>query len=129
MIQERTYSGIGVCHNFREDLIGKTVLEFVKMPMEQREFLQKQAEDLLANGGMRQREAKRLLADDKVHDVLYWETAIELEEGKISGLVGVFVDISEQKALERELASAKASLEDAYDIIKVQRDRMVSVVR
>ena len=97
----------------REDLIGKTVLEFEKMPMEQRESLQKQAEELLANGGGSHRETSRSLADGRVHDVLYWETAIELSEGNIGGLVGVFVDISEQKALERELADAKGAAETA----------------
>ena len=95
----------------REDLIGTTVFEFEKMPMEQREVLQKEAEDLLASGGMRHRETTRLFADGKVHDVLYWQTAIELSEGNIGGLLGVLVDISEQKTLERELAGAKEQAE------------------
>ncbi len=90
----------------REDLIGKTVMDLERNPIELRRELQQEAEDLIRTGGMVHKELTRRYADGKDHDVLYWETAFKLSDGDIGGLVGIHVDITEQKELEREADSA-----------------------
>jgi PAS domain S-box-containing protein len=90
----------------REDLIGKTVMDLEGFPIELRRKLQQEAEESLRTGGMVHKETIRRFADGKDHDLLYWETAFELSDGDIGGLVGVFVDITRQKELEREADAA-----------------------
>jgi sigma-B regulation protein RsbU (phosphoserine phosphatase) len=100
----------------REDLIGKTVMEPEHNPIELRRELQQEAEDLIRNGGMVHKESSRRYADGTDHDLLYWETAFKLSDGVIGGLVGVHVDITHQKELERELAIANKRMGDELNI-------------
>jgi PAS domain S-box-containing protein len=90
----------------REDLIGKTVMNNEHTRLELRRKLQQEADDLIRTGGVVHRETTSRYADGKVHDVLYWETAFKLSDGTIGGLVGVQVDITHQKKLEREAEAA-----------------------
>ncbi|MCZ6539949.1 MAG: PAS domain S-box protein, partial [Chloroflexi bacterium] len=100
----------------REDCIGKTVMDMKHLPLALRKQRQKEETALLRTGGSYHTETTRRFADGKEHDVLYWEKAFELSDGVIGGLVGVMVDISEQKNLERELAKSKARMQDELNI-------------
>jgi len=57
-----------------------------------------------------------VLSDGKEHDMLFWARAFDLSDGSRGGVLGVFVDISEQKELERQLAIANKRMGDELNI-------------
>ncbi len=91
----------------REDRIGKTVMEMEHLPLELRTRLRQEAMDLLRTGGTYHNEQIRRWADGTDHNILYWETAFFLADGDVAGLVGVQVDISEQKRAEKALRESE----------------------
>ncbi|MDD3609627.1 MAG: response regulator [Halothiobacillaceae bacterium] len=101
----------------REMLFGRTVLDLPYLPPEDRRRYH--AEDRQA---IRERDTVRhelcfTFADGAEHDCLYWVSGFgvgeEGSEDSAGGLVGVIVDISEQKRIERELAEARLTAEAA----------------
>lgn len=90
----------------RDQYLGCTVLDLAYVPPEARKALQAEDEEILQAGGTRHRQREVVLADGKTHTILYWVTRFELDDGSVGGLVGIEVDITEQKELERELAKA-----------------------
>ena len=97
----------------REEHLGKTVMEMERLPLELRKQLIQEDMNLLRAGGTRHTETTRTYADGQVHDMHYWQTAFQLTDGVVGGLVGVLVDISEQKRAEEALARAKDAAEAA----------------
>jgi two-component system sensor histidine kinase/response regulator len=67
---------------------------------------------LLAGGGTQIHEAV-LTVQQRTIDVLYSKAALIRPDGTLTGLVGTIVDISDQKAAERALVSAKEAAESA----------------
>jgi PAS domain S-box-containing protein len=100
----------------REDYIGKTVLELDYIPMEAREDFQREDTELLRTGGVKHVELDLTYADGAPHTVLYWVATFDTADGKRAGLLGIFVDVSEQKRLERDLEGA---LRMSSPIIKI----------
>ena len=92
------------------------MLALKHLPQEMRERLHKEDAELLRTGGKVYRESTRPYADGKDHDVLYWQSAFELTDGNIGGTVGVYVDISEQKELERQLEKFKMRMEEELNV-------------
>jgi PAS domain S-box-containing protein len=97
----------------REDYIGKTVLDMEYIPQEARDHFQKEDTQLIRDGGMVHTELNITYADSLEHTVLYWVTTFKLHSGECAGLLGILVDISQQKKLEQELAKAKESADSA----------------
>jgi PAS domain S-box-containing protein len=99
-----------------EDLIGKTAMDLEYSSIDLRRELQKEAEELIRSGGMIHKESTRQYADGKDHDLLYWEKAFKLSDGDVGGLVGIHVDITRQKELERQLSIANKRMGDELNI-------------
>lgn len=97
----------------RESLIGKTVLDLEYLPMEDRQAFQAEDLGVIASKGMVKKEIPLIYADGMEHSTMYWVTGFEKSDGNIGGLLGTFVDISEQKMAEQALAHAKSLAEDA----------------
>ena len=97
----------------REDYVGKTVLELDYISEDARKAYHEEDAGLIADGGMAHHAFDIPFADGRSHDVLYWSIAFDLSDGSVGGVVGVIVDISEQKQLERELAEAKQAADAA----------------
>jgi PAS domain S-box-containing protein len=100
----------------REDIIGKSVKELDFFPEEYRYRRHEEDLQLLRDGGSSQREASVILGDGKEHDMLFWARAFDLSDGSRGGVLGVFVDITEQKELERQLAIANKRMGDELNI-------------
>ncbi len=100
----------------RDKYIGKTVLELDYIPMKAREHFQREDTELLRTGGANHVELELTYADGVPHTVLYWVAAFDTANGERAGLLGIFVDVSEQKRLERELEGA---LKVSSPIIKI----------
>ena len=96
----------------RGDYLGKTALDLDYIPPETRALFHKEDTGLLADGGMVHYAMELTYADGSPRTVLYWATSFELSDGSVGGLVGLMVDITEQKRLELELAAAKEAADE-----------------
>ena len=85
----------------RRDLIGKRVLDLEYLPMEDRILYQKEDEETIQNLGEVQKEMPIPFADGKIHQTLYWIKGFKKNDGTPGGLVGTFIDISQQKEIEK----------------------------
>ncbi|AWB56652.1 ABC transporter substrate-binding protein [Colwellia sp. Arc7-D] len=97
----------------REDIIGKTVLELDFLPMADRIAYQTEDTEIIASKGMIRKEIPMIYGDGLEHTTMYWVKSFEKADDSAGGLLGTFVDISEQKMAEETLADAKSLAEDA----------------
>ncbi|HRL94785.1 MAG TPA: response regulator [Pseudomonas sp.] len=97
----------------REELIGKTVLQFLQLPAEERPQYQRANEKILREGGVYTSEMHIPGADGEMHPAIYCLSGYPGSDGKIAGLVGTLIDISTQKAAEQTMAQAKELAEEA----------------
>ncbi len=97
----------------REDIIGKTVLDLEYLPMADREAYQAEDMQVMASMSMVRKEIPLVYADGLEHSTMYWVKSFAKADGSLGGLLGTFVDISEQKMAEQTLAHAKSLAEDA----------------
>jgi two-component system, sensor histidine kinase and response regulator len=100
----------------REMLVGKTAHGVAHIPTEIREEIYKRDREIL-----RTRkpvfEARRVPFWDGLHDTLFWLNSFDLTDGSVGGLVGVIVDVSEQKALERQARDSELRLREMADSV------------
>ncbi|HWV16772.1 MAG TPA: PAS domain-containing protein [Cellvibrio sp.] len=80
----------------REQLIGKTVLDLDYLPEADRIAYQAEDEKVIAEVGEVQREMMIPFADGKLHKTLYCVSGFRLDNGQPGGLVGIFIDFSNQ---------------------------------
>ncbi|WP_160152454.1 ATP-binding protein [Microbulbifer sp. ALW1] len=67
--------------------------------------------ELMHQRGQQVYESQVAYADGSLHDVIFNKAAYELEDGRLGGLIGVILDITERKTLERQLVQAKEKAE------------------
>lgn len=97
----------------REDIIGKTVLDLEYLPLKDRQAYQVEDTHVIATLGMVRKEINLVYGDGVEHSTMYWVKGFLKADGSAGGLLGTFVDISEQKTAEKTLADAKVLAEDA----------------
>ena len=97
----------------RDSFVGKRVLDLDYLPMAARQAYQAEDEAVIAGCGRISREVALPNADGHSRDTLYSVTGFRAPDGSPGGLIGVIVDISAQKAAEREAEQARASAEQA----------------
>ena len=88
-------------------LLGKTVLDLPYLPTGTRIAYQEEDVRAIATAGTVHRESRIPFADGRDHDTLYWVTGFRSANGDPGGLLGVIVDISEQKRAERAARDAE----------------------
>ena len=103
-------------HANREALIGKTVRELPHIPPEMRDAVYERDQEILRTGRPAF-SAERLPFWDGPHDVLSWINRFNFADGSVGGIVGAIVDVSEQKALERQAQEAERKLREVTDNI------------
>jgi PAS domain S-box-containing protein len=95
----------------REMLVGKTVHELPHIPPEMREAIYQRDREILQT-----RKsvfvAERLPFWDGPRDTLFWISSFDLADGTVGGLVGAIVDVSAQKALERQARDSERRLRE-----------------
>jgi PAS domain S-box-containing protein len=103
-------------HTSREALLGKTVYDLPHIPPDMRDRFYQRDQELLRTG-----EpvfcAERFAYWDGPRDTLFWISSFQLADGSIGGLVGVIVDMTEQKALERQAQEAERLLREIADSV------------
>ena len=85
-----------------EELVGKSVFDIA--PKEMAEIYHARDTELYQNPGIQVYEAKLKDARDQSHDVIYHKATFMNPDGKMGGLIGVILDITERKRAEELLA-------------------------
>jgi two-component system sensor histidine kinase/response regulator len=112
----------------RADLVGKRVLDLDYLPEADRLTYQAEDEAVIADAGQVRHEMQIPLADGKVHDTLYFVSGFRNGDGTPGGLVGTFIDISEQKEATREL-DRLADLERFHKLAHGRERRILELKR
>ena len=94
-------------------LLGKEVMDLDYLPEADRLIYQEEDRRLTLEGGSVRREAIFKRPDGSDHHTLYWCSGFQLGDGTPGGVVGTFVDISEQKEAARLIQQAKESADAA----------------
>ncbi|MHB9006384.1 MAG: response regulator [Limisphaerales bacterium] len=94
-------------------LVGKTVLELDYLPEEERRRFHEEDLSVIRETGRRSYELPIQYSDGQTHVTLYSVDGFRLCTGQPGGLIGLLVDISEQKRVAGELSEAKAKAEEA----------------
>nr|WP_081475691.1 ATP-binding protein [Microbulbifer agarilyticus] len=93
----------------REQIVGQSVYGVSEGP--QAKVYHEKDLELMRQRGHQVYESQVAYADGTLHDVIFNKAAYELQDGRLGGLIGVILDISERKALERDLLQAKETAE------------------
>lgn len=94
----------------RDYMIGKTVLDLEYLLPGERERFQKEDLQVIAEGSRLSYELPIILADGQTHITLYSVDGFRLADGRPGGLIGMLVDISDQKNLENALKGVNRQL-------------------
>lgn len=97
----------------RQDVIGKKVTELSFLPEQDRLLYQAEDEAVIKEASTIRRYVPIPYADGKQHETIYFVSGFQNDDGTPGGLVGTFIDITEQKEAELALAKAKNIAEDA----------------
>ena len=93
----------------RDKVIGSTVYDVAPRELAGK---YKEADDaLLEAGGHQVYEAAVQYADGSHHDVIFHKAVYERAPGRPGGMVGIMLDVSERKSLERDLIAKTQELE------------------
>ncbi|WP_332881869.1 PAS domain-containing protein [Methanosarcina horonobensis] len=106
----------------KEMVIGDSFMEFQKrVPKELAEIYYKHDRELLENGGSHYYETTVICADDVVRDFLFHKATYEDGSGKVAGIVGVMLDITQRKEAEKFLRKT----EEKYRLAAEQTGQLV----
>jgi len=96
-----------------EFLSGKTVLDLAYLPETDRRKFHDEDTAVIREAGRRSYELPIQYTDGQTHITLYSVDGFKLSDGSPGGLIGLLVDISDQKRVAEELRVAKARAEEA----------------
>jgi PAS domain S-box-containing protein len=96
-----------------EFLSGKTVLDLDYLPEDDRRKFHSEDTAVIREASRRSYELPIQYADGQTHVTLYSVDGFKLSDGSPGGLIGLLVDISDQKRVAEELRVAKAKAEEA----------------
>lgn len=94
----------------RKVIIGRNVNEI--FPEEIAKMHRKKDSELLKAPGVQVYESKVTTSDQTVHDVIYYKATFKNFDDTVGGLVGVILDISEQKRVQKELINTLERLRE-----------------
>ena len=97
----------------RAALVGKTVFDIA--PRELAEVYYAQDLALFRNPGVQVYEAKMRDTQGRLHDMVFHKATFKDAGGRVSGLLGVILDITERKRAEEELARAVREWQTTFD--------------
>ena len=96
-----------------EFLSGKTVLDLEYLPEADRRKFHDEDTAVIREAGRRSYELPIQYADGRMHTTLYSVDGFKLSDGSPGGLIGLLVDITDQKRVAEELRLAKLKAEEA----------------
>ncbi len=99
----------------KEELVGKTVHDVV--PGELAAIYHRMDVELFNNPGVQVFESKVRFADGLEHDIVFHKAPYKSASGGISGLVGVFIDITERKRSEEEMHNLASEIQAVFRVL------------
>ncbi|HCM28156.1 MAG TPA: hypothetical protein DIC34_16750 [Treponema sp.] len=90
-------------------IIGRSVYDIA--PRELADNYHEKDRQLFEQGGVQKYETAVRYADGSIHDVMFHKAAFTTIEGKLGGLVGVILDITERKRAEEAVTEMNGNLE------------------
>jgi len=93
----------------REEVLGKTVFELNSWGLAATYHAKDQ--ELLKRGGRQVYAAQVVVSKGETRDVVFHKAAIQKADGEVVGIIGAVQDITERRAIERELESLTHQLE------------------
>lgn len=106
----------------KEEVIGGSFREFQKrVPKELAEIYHKDDRSFIEKGGSNYYETKVVCADDMQRDFLFHKATYQDSSGKVAGVVGVMLDITQRKAAEKTFRKS----EEKYRIAAEQTGQLV----
>ncbi|NYB51279.1 MAG: PAS domain S-box protein [Methanobacteriaceae archaeon] len=97
----------------KEEIIGKTVYEVA--PKELADKYHKKDKELFDNPSSQSYEAPVQYADGSKHIVLFNKSTFNDDQGQIAGLIGLMVDITEQKKAEKQLLESEEKFREIFN--------------
>ena len=97
----------------RAQLIGKTVLDLDDVPLALRLVQCEEDERVIREGITVHKEVPRLLRDGQMHDTAHWLRGFRRPDGSPGGLIGAFIDITDNKRAQQALREAKEEADAA----------------
>nr|WP_304364451.1 PAS domain S-box protein [Methanosarcina sp. KYL-1] len=99
-----------------ELIIGRTVHELSELiPKKMASLYGKKDLELLETGGAQLYEGKALCADRKVRDFLFSKTTYGNASGEVIGIIGVMLDITKRKQMEKNLKVTNTAVESSIN--------------
>lgn len=106
----------------KAEVIGGSFSEFQKrVPKELAEIYHKDDRNLIERGGSNYYETKVICADGVQRDFLFHKATYQDSSGNVAGVVGVMLDITQHKAVEKNLRKS----EERYRIAAEQTGQLV----
>lgn len=93
----------------REQIIGQGVGGVAAS--EQATLFRRKDEDLMASGGRQIYETQITAADGSLHDIVFHKAVVTLPDGRVDGIVGAMLDVTEMRRIDRDLRELNLSLE------------------
>lgn len=89
----------------REQVVGSTVYDVA--PAELADVYHKADNDLIEKGGIQKYETQVRYADGSLHEVYFSKATFRDSKGMIGGLIGIMIDMTDQREIERQLRQAQ----------------------
>lgn len=99
----------------RDQLIGKSVFDI--SPKELAPIYYAKDKELLDSGGIQHYESKVKIDTDKMRDVIFDKSVYTDNKGKVIGLIGTVLDITERKRMEKALKQSEKRFRDMADLL------------
>jgi PAS domain S-box-containing protein len=103
----------------RAQLLGKRVLDLDYLPIQDRIARQEEDEAVIAQIGNAQHDMLIPFSDGRLHETMYFVSGFAHADGRPAGLVGTFVDITEQKAAERTMAETMQEQRVVFEAVSL----------
>lgn len=128
-----TEGAIGLCNNAfsrafsleKEKIIGSRCDEL--FPDELSEVLMRRDKEIFESGLDQHYETTLVLGDHELHDVIIQKTAVFDDQGKITGITGSLIDVTERRKLEVLLQQAEEDKKVATTLLQKIRAGIVIV--
>lgn len=101
----------------KEEIVGKTVYDIA--PKELADIYRAKDKELLETPKTQTYESRVQYADGSLHDVIFKKATLLDQNGKIQGIIGMIIDITERKRIEEEIKNKELYIRTILDNLPI----------